>query len=85
MDRYFDRGFRTQFWMGEEVEKYHRTVEDYFLSLQQAGFVVEYLRESCPDQCYFVNQETYKRRTRIPLFLFMSGIKPTFQVERNNM
>lgn len=82
--RYFNRGFRTQFWMGEEVEKYHRTVEDYFLSLQQAGFVVECLRESCPDQRYFVDEETYKRRTRIPLFLFLPGNKPSLE-ERNNM
>ena len=56
--------------------KYHRTVEEYFLGLQTAGFVVECLRESRPERQWFVHEETYQRRTRIPLFLFLAARKP---------
>lgn len=76
VDNYFDPGLRVTEWMGGWVEKYHRTVEDYFNSLQRAGFVIEHLRESCPVRHYFQDEQTYLRRKRIPLFLFMAGRKP---------
>ncbi|WP_089718021.1 class I SAM-dependent DNA methyltransferase, partial [Candidatus Entotheonella palauensis] len=44
VDDYFDSSCRVTHWLGEQVVKYHRTVEDYFLGLQTAGFVVERLR-----------------------------------------
>ncbi|KAA2302320.1 SAM-dependent methyltransferase, partial [Clostridioides difficile] len=47
----------------------------YFMTLQRAGFHVEHLRESAPQRAYFVNEETYLRRQRIPLFLFLSARK----------
>lgn len=75
VDNYFDTGLRVTDWMGGRVEKYHRTVEDYFNSLQRAGFVIEHLRESCPLRHYFQDEQTYLRRKRIPLFLFMAGRK----------
>jgi hypothetical protein len=55
------------------VRKYHRTVEDYFRALQEAGFVVEQLRESRPQREQFAEEQTYERRRRIPLFLFLAG------------
>ena len=55
--------------------KYHRTVEDYFRALQEAGFVVEQLRESRPQREQFADEQTYERRRRIPLFLFLAGRK----------
>ncbi len=58
------------------VEKYHRTVEDYFTGLQRAGFLVEQLRELSPQRQYFPDEQTYWRRKRIPLFLFMAERKP---------
>ena len=76
MDNYFDTGLRVTDWMGGQIEKYHRTVEDYFTSLQRAGFIVEQLRESSPQRQYFQDEQTYLRRKRIPLFLFMAGRKP---------
>ncbi len=45
VDNYFDSGLRVSPWLGGEVAKYHRTVEDYFHMLQEAGFTVENLRE----------------------------------------
>ena len=76
VDNYFDTGQRVTSWMGGQVIKYHRTVENYFVSLQRAGFVVESLREAEPQQKHFENDdETYQRRKRIPLFLIMAGQK----------
>ena len=62
--------------MGGQVIKYHRTVENYFVSLQRAGFFVENLREAAPQRDQFGDGEaTYQRRKRIPLFLIMAGQK----------
>jgi SAM-dependent methyltransferase len=76
VDNYFDTGRRVTDWMGGQVEKYHRTIEDYFNTLQRAGFVVEQLRESSPQRQHFQGEQTYLRRKRIPLFLFLAGRKP---------
>jgi SAM-dependent methyltransferase len=76
VDDYFDIGRRVTHWLGENVVKYHRTVEAYFLGLQNAGFVVECLRESQPERSQFLDEATYQRRLRIPLFLFLAARKP---------
>ena len=76
VDNYFDTGQRITSWMGGQVIKYHRTIEDYFISLQRAGFLVEGLREAEPRREQFGNDnETYQRRKRIPLFLIMASQK----------
>jgi SAM-dependent methyltransferase len=75
VDQYFVNGYREQQWLGGTVHKFHRTIEDYFVAMQEAGFTVEHLRESRPRRNNFLNQETYERRLRIPLFLFLSGKK----------
>lgn len=71
VDQYFVEGYREQQWLGGSVKKMHRSIESYFMALQRAGFHVEHLRESAPQRAYFVNEETYLRRQRIPLFLFL--------------
>lgn len=75
VDDYFVTGARNVAWMGSEVIKFHRTVEDYFTALQQAGFTVEQLRESCPRPENFTDAELFSRRTRIPLFLLLAAGK----------
>jgi SAM-dependent methyltransferase len=78
VDNYFDPGQRITTWMGGQVIKYHRTVEDYFVGLQRAGFLVESLREAEPQLEQFGrDHETYQRRKRIPLFLIMASRKST--------
>lgn len=78
VDNYFEPGKRTTSWMGGNVIKYHRTIEEHFLSLQRAGFQVESLREAMPRPEFFGDdQETYQRRRRIPLFLILAGQKPS--------
>lgn len=75
VDTYFNTGERVTSWMGAHVVKYHRTVEDYFLTLQESGFAVECLRESRPERSNFSDEETFIRRHRIPLFLFFAARK----------
>jgi SAM-dependent methyltransferase len=75
VDNYFHTGKREQYWLGATVLKYHRTIEDYFSSLQSAGFHIASLRESKPRPENFETIETYKRRMRIPLFLFIKAKK----------
>jgi SAM-dependent methyltransferase len=76
VDNYFDAGERITSWMGGQVIKYHRTVENYFVGLQRAGFVVESLREAEPRRERFdEDDDMYQRRKRIPLFLIMAGQK----------
>ncbi len=77
VDNYFDTGLRVTNWLGGTVQKYHRTVEEYFTTLQCAGFRVEHLREAHPQREHFTAVETYERRKRIPLFLVLAGRKPS--------
>jgi len=75
VDQYFIEGFREQQWLGGTVQKYHRTIEQYFTTLQLAGFTIEQLRESKPQRSNFLHDETYERRLRIPLFFFLAARK----------
>jgi SAM-dependent methyltransferase len=75
VDNYFNTGPRITSWMGGRVVKYHRTVENYFAGLQQAGFVVKSVREATPQREWFEHNDTFQRRQRIPLFLIMAGQK----------
>ena len=76
VDDYFSTGLRVTNWLGGTVQKYHRTIEDYFYLLQAAGFRVEHLREAHPQREHFHDQQTYERRKRIPLFLIFAARKP---------
>ena len=76
VDDYYVPGRRVTRWMGQDVVKYHRTLEQYFDGLQQAGFLVDGLREGRPRRERFLREKTYLRRLRIPLFLLMAARKP---------
>jgi SAM-dependent methyltransferase len=75
VDDYHVVGPRLTRWLGGEVIKYHRTVEDYFGTLQRTGFAVEALREARPERERFAEEEAYVRRRRIPLFLLLAARK----------
>jgi SAM-dependent methyltransferase len=76
VDDYFSTGLRVTSWLGGTVQKYHRTIEDYFQLLQNTGFRVADLREAHPHPNYFQDTQTYERRKRIPLFLILAARKP---------
>jgi SAM-dependent methyltransferase len=75
VDDYFSTGLRSVQWLGGTVEKYHRTVEEYFGLLQASGLTVEALRESKPLRERFPSEEEYERRMRIPLFMMFAARK----------
>jgi SAM-dependent methyltransferase len=77
VDNYFNVGERITQWMGGVVVKYHRTVEDYFMSLRKAGFVVMDIREGRPESERFSTYQNFERRKRIPLFLIFNARKPS--------
>jgi SAM-dependent methyltransferase len=76
VDEYFNTGPRTTQWLGGDVVKHHRTIEDYFSVVQSAGLTVEALRESAPRDENFSDKELLRRRRRIPLFLIIAARKP---------
>jgi SAM-dependent methyltransferase len=76
VDDYHVPGRRVTRWLGQDVVKYHRTVEEYFGELRRAGFAVEALREGRPRREHFLREETYQRRLRIPLMLLLAARKP---------
>lgn len=77
VERYFETGKRDISWLGGQVLKYHRTVEDHFSALQEAGFSILALRESRPDPKLFPDRKLYEKRARYPLFLFFKAQKPS--------
>lgn len=83
VDDYFRTGARQTKWMGGEVIKYHRTVEDYFIALQSAGFRIDSLRESRPQRARFHEEATYERRMRIPLMLFFSACRASAELPKS--
>jgi SAM-dependent methyltransferase len=75
VDNYFERGERTVQWMGDNVTKYHRTIEDFLNALKSADFTLQQLRESDPPRELFKDESLWSRRRRIPLFLFLAASK----------
>ncbi|WP_195571413.1 class I SAM-dependent DNA methyltransferase [Paenibacillus sp. 1001270B_150601_E10] len=71
VDQYFEMGQRTEPWIGEQIVKFHRSIEDYVQACLQAGFSILDLREGKPNRLLFEDQEEYARRLRIPLFLIL--------------
>lgn len=76
VDDYFKPGARVHTWLGQEVTKYHHTLEDYFDLVADVGFALERIRESRPQRGNFHSEQEYERRLRIPLFLFIAARKP---------
>ncbi|MGG3942587.1 class I SAM-dependent methyltransferase [Peribacillus psychrosaccharolyticus] len=72
VDDYFKIGNRTEKWMGKDVIKYHRTIEEYFRIINDCGFRVSTLKECTPQRKYFTSEEEYLRRMRVPIILLMS-------------
>ena len=71
VDNYFNLGFRKQTWMGNQVIKYHRSLDEYWRLLNQAGFAVEEIKEGRPRMEKFQSGDEFERRSRVPLFLIV--------------
>jgi SAM-dependent methyltransferase len=77
VDNYFKQSSRQVRLRNDYVTQYHRTLETILVSLQNAGFVFEGLREGCPKAENFTDPELFERRLRIPLFLILAATKRT--------
>lgn len=75
VDDYFLEGERKEPWIDQTVVKYHRTIENYFMALKQAGFSVLDLREGTPKREHFNSEDEFSRRQRIPVVLVFSCVK----------
>ena len=75
VDDYFHEGERKEPWIDQIVVKYHRTIENYFIALKQAGFSVLNLREGTPKREHFSSEDEFVRRQRIPIVLAFSCVK----------
>jgi len=75
VDNYHHSGERKHKWLGSEVTKYHRKLEDYWSYLMTSNFKVESIKEGNPTEENFHSKEEYIRRKRTPLFLIISARK----------
>jgi len=76
VDDYFVLGARVAEWFGRRVQKYHRTLEQYFQELRANGFVVDDLREATPSAQQMGDVGELRRRQRVPLMLLISASCP---------
>lgn len=76
VDDYFRSGARPHQWLGRDVVKYHRTIEEWIDLVHGAGLSLVRLRESRPRREHFLDEVEYERRLRIPLFLFFVARRP---------
>ena len=75
VDDYFTPGPRKVRFLGEFVEQFHRPLQDIYSDFQAVGFTIQHLKESMPRAENFEDSELFERRKRIPLMLFLSGLK----------
>jgi SAM-dependent methyltransferase len=75
VDDYFKQSSGQIRLRNDDVTQYHRTLESVFMSLQNAGFAVEGLREGRPKAENFTDTELLERRRQIPLFLILAAKK----------
>ena len=77
VDDYFVRGPRERPWFGTTVTWHHRTVEDYFVAINDVGLRVKHLRECEPAaELLVANSSELARRRRVPLILLLSAVAP---------
>jgi len=75
VDDYFNTGPRPQNWLGGTVDWHHRTIEDHFAAMRDAGFAVTGLRECPPEPARLEDRDELTRRRRIPMFLLLAGTR----------
>jgi len=71
---YFVSGARSSSWLGAEVAKYHRTIEEWTRSLGEAGFAVTALREGDPrGTAGRGGREALALRRLVPMYLVLAA------------
>jgi hypothetical protein len=65
------------------VIRYHRPLESYVRALQEAGVILDQLREARPQRERFADAAAFRRRLRVPLFLVLAGHVPVLPRARH--
>ncbi|WP_243292263.1 class I SAM-dependent methyltransferase [Bacillus sp. FJAT-47783] len=72
---YFHTGERRVNWLGGNVIKYHRTIEQYYEILRKCGFEIESIKEATPEKINFSSVSNYEQKRSFPLFLILAATK----------
>ncbi len=74
VDRYFEEGPRQAVFLGETVEKYHRTLTSYLEGLLRSGFELLHVKEPKPPES-MMNIPGMKDELRRPMMLLAAARK----------
>jgi len=77
VDRYFEQGERTAVFLGEEIVKYHRTLDSYINSLFSNGFEITGFSEPEPAEVAIEKISGMKDELRRPIFFIISATRNT--------
>lgn len=80
VDQYQEQGIRQTSFLGHTVVKYHRTLENIFNSLIQAGFVIQQVSEPKPSAEAVAAYPEMEAENKRPIFLMISAIKTMPQI-----
>ncbi|MGL4106676.1 class I SAM-dependent methyltransferase [Clostridium sp. LP20] len=75
VDRYFTEGIRSSVFLGEEVQKYHKTMTTYINTLIKAGFEITGVVEPEPDPSMLEGNLEMQDELRRPMMLLISARK----------
>lgn len=75
VDEYQSEGIRQTSFLGEDVIKYHRTVETYVNTLIRNGFMITRISEPIPPQEMIDQNPYFKNELRRPMFLMIAAKK----------
>lgn len=75
VDHYFTEGKRAAIFLGEPIEKYHRTLTTYVNTLLQIGFTLTAVVEPQPEQHLLATVPGMKDELRRPMMLLVAAEK----------
>lgn len=75
LDDYFKEGKRKAIFLGQEVMKYHRTLDTYVNGLLHNGFNIAGFAEPIPEEQMLAQHPDWREELRRPMMLIISGIK----------
>lgn len=75
VDRYFEEGIRNAIFLGQEIQKYHKTIMTYINTPIKNGFELKAVIEPEPDTEAIEKIPGMKDELRRPIFLIISAMK----------
>ena len=75
VDNYFKEGKRTAIFLGQEVIKYHRTLDTYVNGLLSNGFTISGFVEPTPEEEMLAQNPDWKEELRRPMMLIIASQK----------